>query len=108
MTVTDGSRETPHPSSVRTDGYRYLEHPIRENLSVRMGFVPDPHLIREDRYRLKMLVGHVRNQRTLDLSACESEERGYGEGGDVYATLMESDTVEPSGRAEGGIGCLSE
>ena len=36
-----------------------------------------------------------------DLSACESEESGRGEGGGVYDTLMESDTVEPSGRTEG-------
>jgi hypothetical protein len=37
-----------------------------------------------------------------DLSACESEECGYGEGGGMYPTLMESDAaVEPSGRTEG-------
>jgi hypothetical protein len=36
-----------------------------------------------------------------DLSVCESEERGCGEGGGVYVTLMESDTVESSGRTEG-------
>jgi hypothetical protein len=29
-----------------------------------------------------------------DLSACESEERGCGEGGGVYAVLVESDDVE--------------
>jgi hypothetical protein len=34
-------------------------------------------------------------------------ERGCGEGGDVYDTLMESvsDTVEPSGHVEGDKGC---
>ena len=42
-------------------------------------------------------VGHVK---TKDLSVCESEERGCGEVGGVYTTLMESDAVEPSGRAE--------
>jgi hypothetical protein len=32
------------------------------------------------------------------------EKCGCGEGGCVYATLMGSDAVEPSGRAEGGTG----
>jgi hypothetical protein len=31
-----------------------------------------------------------------DLSACESEERGRGEGGGTYTTLMEADAVETS------------
>ena len=39
-----------------------------------------------------------------DLSVCESEERGCGEGGGVYATLMESDVVDPSGRADEALG----
>ncbi len=56
------------------------------------------------------LVGRGNNQRTSrpgrtwkkpkDLSVCESEEGGCGEGGGVYVTLMESDTVESGGRAE--------
>ena len=49
--------------------------------------------------------GDTRSGRTCkkpkDLSPCESEDRGYGEGGGVYDTLMESDVVQPSGRAEG-------
>ncbi len=40
-------------------------------------------------------------QKTKDLSACESKKRGRGEGGGVYDTLMKSDAVEPSGRAQG-------
>jgi hypothetical protein len=39
------------PSVIRNGWYRYLEHPILENPSVRMGFVPDPPLIRTDRCR---------------------------------------------------------
>jgi hypothetical protein len=39
------------PSVICTGGYRYVEHPIRENPSVRMGFVPDHPLIHTDRCR---------------------------------------------------------
>ena len=37
-----------------------------------------------------------------DLSASEGEERGHGEGGGVYATLLQSDTVQPYGRTKAG------
>ena len=37
-----------------------------------------------------------------DLSASEREERGRGEGVGVYATLMQSDIVQPYGRAKAG------
>ena len=37
-----------------------------------------------------------------DLSGCESEEFGYGEGECVYVTLIQSDTVQPYGHGEGG------
>jgi hypothetical protein len=40
-----------------------------------------------------------------DLRASEREsweEREHGEGGDVYATLLQSDTVKPYGRAKTG------
>ena len=44
--------------------------------------------------------GGTRSGRTRkkpkDLSACESEEGGRGEGRDVFDTLMESDAVESS------------
>ena len=33
------------------------------------------------------------HRKPKDLSVCESEECGHGEGGGVYTTLMESDTV---------------
>ena len=36
------------------------------------------------------------------LSASESEEREHGEGRDVYASLLQSDTVQPYGRAKAG------
>ena len=35
-----------------------------------------------------------------DLSPCESDDRGCGVGGGVFATLMQSDAVEPSGLAQ--------
>ncbi len=38
------------------------------------------------------------------LSASESEECGHGEGGGVYATLMQSDTLKPYGVLEEGEG----
>ena len=41
-------------------------------------------------------------KKTKDLSASEREERGHGEGGGVYATLLQSDTVQPYGRAKEG------
>ncbi len=37
----------------------------------------------------------------MDLSASEREERGHGEGRDMYATLRQSDT-ESEERGEGG------
>ncbi len=42
--------DAPETVESGNEWYRYLEHPIRENPSVRMGFVPDPPLIRTDRY----------------------------------------------------------
>jgi len=35
----------------------------------------------------------VELQKPRNLSASESEERGHGEGGGVYATLLQSDTL---------------
>ena len=42
----------------------------------------------------------VELQKPRNLSASESKERGHGEGVCVYATLLESDTVHPYGRAK--------
>ncbi len=41
-------------------------------------------------------------KKTKDLSASESEERGHGKGVGVYATLLQSDTVQEDGRAKAG------
>ncbi len=38
-----------------------------------------------------------------DLSTCESEERGCGSSGCVYATLMESDEIEHRGPNRFGV-----
>ncbi len=40
-------------------------------------------------------------QTTKGPSASEREERGHGKGVCVYATLLQSDTVQPYGRAKG-------
>ena len=37
-----------------------------------------------------------------DLSRSEREERGHGEGGGVYPTLIQADTVHPYGRGNEG------
>ena len=38
------------------------------------------------------------HKKTKDLSASEREDREYGEGRDVYDTLIQSDTVQSYGR----------
>ena len=44
----------------------------------------------------------VELQKPRNLSAHESEECEHGEGVGVYATLLQSDTVQPYGRAKAG------
>ena len=41
-------------------------------------------------------------KKAKDLSASQREERGYGKGVGVYATLLQTDTVQPYGRAKAG------
>jgi hypothetical protein len=42
----------------------------------------------------------VQLQKPRNLSASESQERGHGEGAGVYATLLQSDTVQSYGRTK--------
>ncbi len=42
------------------------------------------------------------HKKPKDLIASEREERGHGKGVGVYATLLQSDTVQPYGRAKAG------
>jgi hypothetical protein len=47
-------------------------------------------------------VGVGLRKKPKHLSASEREERGHGEGVGVYATLLQSDTGQPYGRAKAG------
>ncbi len=42
----------------------------------------------------------VELQKTRNLTVSEREERGHGTCGDVHAALLQSDTVQPYGRAK--------
>ena len=44
----------------------------------------------------------VELQKPRNLSASESEERGHGKGVGVYATLLQSGTIQSYGRAKAG------